>query len=629
MTDLSPLTYGAAGDGVTDDKGPLQAALNAAAQLAVDLNGPFITVDLGGKTYAITATVNMTGSKVILVNGKLKAIGTWSTDSPLLKIGKNSPLARYNVVREVSFDCAHMCSGIYLEDTSQCLIDDCLIYGFESFGVKSREHGTETTLRRVKAHQYWYGEADINNPLVAAGTAFDITSNDMMIQECVGNYCATGLYAGGGGLLVTACHFYCNTYSVNSVGGSVLLTGCYIDTSPVRVSNMKTTITGCLFYTGSEKPTAVDLVADSSDETGDGLCIVGNHFSDGWTDYFTFSSGTGSWSTVTLDAVIRSNACRSTTKVVPNYGKELSGHTDRLTYHFGIQPAWQRHGRNANGASMGLTRWSADNGPAGLNLSKSRSAAPGTFAAVQLNDTLGRITLSGDNGLALNTGGATIQGVTAETWTSTANGTLLTFGTTSIGASAITERLVVEADGHTRPFATDTYSSGTSDYRWSVIYAQTGIIGLSDQREKTDIKDSVLGLDFINALRPVSYRWKVGHNEMTTREVAPAVFDENNNLVSEARYENVVTPVPGVRTHYGLLAQEIKAAIDACGCGDFAGWVLDDPNDPDSRQSLRYEQFIAPLIQAVRELSAQVTALQAANSVQRSFCMKACDPRGK
>jgi len=40
------------------------------------------------------------------------------------------------------------------------------------------------------------------------------------------------------------------------------------------------------------------------------------------------------------------------------------------------------------------------------------------------------------------------------------------------------------------------------------------------------------------------------------------------------------------------------------------GWVLTDINDQNSLQALRYEEFIAPLIKAVQELSARVTALE-------------------
>jgi hypothetical protein len=46
------------------------------------------------------------------------------------------------------------------------------------------------------------------------------------------------------------------------------------------------------------------------------------------------------------------------------------------------------------------------------------------------------------------------------------------------------------------------------------------------------------------------------------------------------------------------------------GAGDFAGWVLADRTDPNSRQGLRYDQFIAPLIKAVQELAGRVAALE-------------------
>ena len=67
----------------------------------------------------------------------------------------------------------------------------------------------------------------------------------------------------------------------------------------------------------------------------------------------------------------------------------------------------------------------------------------------------------------------------------------------------------------------------------------------------------------------------------------------------------------GARTHYGLLAQEVQAALSQAGVDDFAGWVLSDKADPNSTQGLRYDQFIAPLIKAVQELAARVETLEA------------------
>jgi hypothetical protein len=76
----------------------------------------------------------------------------------------------------------------------------------------------------------------------------------------------------------------------------------------------------------------------------------------------------------------------------------------------------------------------------------------------------------------------------------------------------------------------------------------------------------------------------------------------------------------GRRTHHGFMAQEVKAAIDeineeraANGLDpiDFGGWVKTNINDPDSREALRYEQIIAPLVAAVQTLSARVSELEA------------------
>ena len=160
--------------------------------------------------------------------------------------------------------------------------------------------------------------------------------------------------------------------------------------------------------------------------------------------------------------------------------------------------------------------------------------------------------------------------------------------------------LVVDGNGATLtamciPNSDNTYSCGNSTRRWSEVWAVNGTIQTSDVREKADISDSVLGLDFVRALRPVSYRWKVGGNvEIGKGEDGKAVFEA----------------VPGKRTHWGLLAQEVKSVADKLGV-DFGGHIITDIGDPESSQGLRYDQFIGPLIKAVQELAVRVEALEA------------------
>jgi hypothetical protein len=107
------------------------------------------------------------------------------------------------------------------------------------------------------------------------------------------------------------------------------------------------------------------------------------------------------------------------------------------------------------------------------------------------------------------------------------------------------------------------------------------VLNGSDERIKKDIQNSDLGLEFINNLRPVKYKFKNRQNVIS--------FDENGN--------ETITPTEGVRYHYGLIAQEVKSIL---GDKDFAGYVYDDKTDS---HWLRYEEFISPIIKSIQVLS--------------------------
>ena len=141
------------------------------------------------------------------------------------------------------------------------------------------------------------------------------------------------------------------------------------------------------------------------------------------------------------------------------------------------------------------------------------------------------------------------------------------------------------------PSTNNNMSLGDSTNKWTTVYATTPLISASDAREKTNIQSTNLGLDFINKLNPVSYKWIVGHNDT----------DDSGNIISS----------PGQRTFYGLIAQEVKQTLDEINAGDFAGWILSDVNDPNSSQGLRYTEFISPMVKAIQDLSSLVTQLTA------------------
>ena len=151
---------------------------------------------------------------------------------------------------------------------------------------------------------------------------------------------------------------------------------------------------------------------------------------------------------------------------------------------------------------------------------------------------------------------------------------------------------------------------GSSGNRYDDVYATNGTIQTSDSRLKQEVVTSVLGIDFIKALRPVSYKWIEGKK-------VPIVdgTDENGDNIyrSDADGNWVYNSRAGARRHWGFIAQEVKQAVDDAGV-DFAGWSLADKDDSNSTQSLRYEEFIAPLTKALQEAIAKIETLETQNA---------------
>ena len=178
--------------------------------------------------------------------------------------------------------------------------------------------------------------------------------------------------------------------------------------------------------------------------------------------------------------------------------------------------------------------------------------------------------------------------------------------------------------GDWSPLADSTESLGVATRRWRDVWSVDTSINSSDFRFKKDIANSNLGLSFIKKLNPISYKWKNSKEEMVLeesteqRETAPGVKEDVVVMLPKisgynAKGEEIIetTSSEGVRTHYGFIAQDVKEALDSEGVGDnFAGWVLDDKDDPESKQNLRYAEFISPLTKAVQELSDMVESLQ-------------------
>lgn len=236
----------------------------------------------------------------------------------------------------------------------------------------------------------------------------------------------------------------------------------------------------------------------------------------------------------------------------------------------------------------------------GISIQPRRSR--GTTAAktaLATNDIVYNIDPYGHDGAAFIAGGGIRQIVRAVAAANNMSTAWLVSTRPAAGAAPV-DRVVFDSDGSLKPAASGAQTLGAAGSLWASVWSSTGTIQTSDVRTKMDVADASLGLDFIQALRPVSYRWKEGKVDIVGQEV-----DEEGTPVGPVQVE----VKPGTRTHWGLIAQEVKEVADKAGV-DFAGWVLTDIDNPDSQQALRYDQFISPLIKAVQELAAKNQALE-------------------
>lgn len=157
--------------------------------------------------------------------------------------------------------------------------------------------------------------------------------------------------------------------------------------------------------------------------------------------------------------------------------------------------------------------------------------------------------------------------------------------------------------------ATTTYVYGTVQNR-------------SDIRDKADVRDTVLGLDFIQSLRPVDYRWDMREDYKPERpELEMPKLEDEDYEAKKAEYdlvmaewleacklENIVRDGSKKRSRYhqGFIAQEVLA-LDV----DFGGIQDHSVRGGEDVLSIGYDELIAPLVKAVQEQQATIEALKA------------------
>ncbi|CAN5492828.1 hypothetical protein BH10BAC3_BH10BAC3_28520 [soil metagenome] len=122
----------------------------------------------------------------------------------------------------------------------------------------------------------------------------------------------------------------------------------------------------------------------------------------------------------------------------------------------------------------------------------------------------------------------------------------------------------------------------------------TGITSYSDARFKYNINDNVKGLEFIRRLKPVTY------NE--NPEMLHNIWGTPDSLLKKIDHSQIKNQ------HFiGFLAQDVEKAAIESGF-DFPG--IDVPKNDKEVYSLRYVDFIMPMVKAIQEQQVLLETLQ-------------------
>jgi hypothetical protein len=115
----------------------------------------------------------------------------------------------------------------------------------------------------------------------------------------------------------------------------------------------------------------------------------------------------------------------------------------------------------------------------------------------------------------------------------------------------------------------------------------------SDERIKDNIRDNVPGLSFISQLRPVTYNLNI-HKQNALTAVSRGAASKNStaDVDFDGKYDIEK------KTMTGFPAQDVEAAAKKAGY-NFSGAT--PPSNGQQLYSLRYEEFVVPLVKAVQE----------------------------
>lgn len=144
-------------------------------------------------------------------------------------------------------------------------------------------------------------------------------------------------------------------------------------------------------------------------------------------------------------------------------------------------------------------------------------------------------------------------------------------------------------------------NSSTTAYAYGAVVDRA-----SDIRDKADVQDTNLGLNFVMSLRPRMYRWDYREDYRPPKPSSNASKEEWDAWREACKIDNLTHNGTHKRTrfHQGLIAQEVKQVMDTMGI-DFGGYQDFKIKGGEDRVTIAYGELIGPIIKALQELKAE------------------------
>jgi len=199
-------------------------------------------------------------------------------------------------------------------------------------------------------------------------------------------------------------------------------------------------------------------------------------------------------------------------------------------------------------------------------------------------------------GDALTSGGYnTIVGYSAGTTCTTGSTNIAIGSHTGFSATNADQQIVIGYNQTSPGNDTFSFGSGNTNRVYNAFTSNASWTRSSDERLKKDINTNEdCGLDFINDLRTVTFKWKAPSEQ-------PEEFSSYDPEKTEPNHKDKL---------YGFIAQEVKSVLDKHNITNFNGWNSAKDGDDNDIQGISYEMFVIPLVKSIQELSKKVEDLE-------------------